>query len=103
MAKAMKKIRLSSGDALLEAVEGIKAGAPIVLQRGEGNVAVVLTPEDYEALAGRSAPAVAPSRNVEEVRAALRAVAGALSGVDREALLRDIRRGRGQASRRRLA
>ena len=81
---------------LAEEVQATKT--PRVLQRDNENIAVVM-PLASAVLAQRTN--IWENYNAKSVQAALRESAGALDGVDKETLLRDIKAARRQETQRR--
>jgi len=80
-------------------LDGVQADkTPRVVERDGVDIAVVLSPEDYERLSAMTEPDIWASYDPEQAVAALRRTKGALSGVNRERLLTDIHEQRGQNS-----
>src|SRR3990167_2485094 len=99
MLRHPRKISIEKDQDLHTAVDGVIADrAPRLLVRDGETVAVILSPEDYAAIGNDRDADLWVDYDPERARAALRACVGALAGVDREELLRDIHEARGQAS-----
>ena len=99
MRKVPKRVHISSDGDIATILDGVQADkAPRVVERDGVDIAVVLSPEDYESLSGMTEPNIWASYDAELAVAALRQTKGALSGVDREQLLKDIHEQRGQNS-----
>ncbi len=98
MLKKPKRIKIRDDRDIVRVVEGLIADRTTrILERDGKTVAVLLSPEDYDAL--RQEPddpwgEYEPAR----ARAAFAKSSGLLAGVDRAALLRDLHQARGQGS-----
>lgn len=99
MLKHARRVKLEKDQHLGEALDGVVSdGSPRLLVRDGETIAVIVSPEDYAELGEGPGQDVWSAYDPERARRALRAGAGALVGVDRAALLRDLRDGRSQAS-----
>ena len=99
MLKEPRKISLETDQDIIRVVQAVIAdGAPRMLERGGEAVAVLLSPEDYAALSHNTEADIWAGYDPRRARKALREGRSVLAGVDREALLRDVRGARGQAS-----
>lgn len=99
MFRRPRMISIEKDQDLNRAVDGVIADrAPRLLMRDGETVAVILSPEDYEAISHEGNAYVWLNYDPQRARAALRAGVGALASVDSEELLRDIHQSRGQAS-----
>jgi len=99
MLRRARTVKINKDADLGEAVSDVIAdGTPRLLVRDGTPVAVVITPNDYAELAEERISDAWQGYDPEKARQALRAAAGAITGVDREKLLHDLREERGQES-----
>ncbi len=99
MLKHPRKVKLDSDRDVHQAIDGVIAdGVPRLLMRDGETVAVIVSPEDYTELSEEAGEDIWSTYDPDRARRALQAGVGALAGVDREQLLRDLHEARGQAS-----
>jgi hypothetical protein len=97
--KHPRRVKVERDKDLSEAVDGVIAdGAPRLLVRDGETVAVLLSPEAYATLGEGADTDIWAGYDPERALVALRQAKGALRGVDREQLLKDIHDARSQDS-----
>lgn len=99
MIKHRRIVRVEKDRDVERAVDDFVAdGAPRLLVRDGKPVAVILSPGDYAELRGEAVEDIWSTNDPDRARRALAAGVGALAGVGRDQLLRDLRAQRGQES-----
>lgn len=99
MRNAPKRVHISDDGDIAAILDGVQADkTPRVVERDGVDIAVVLSPEDYDSLRGMAEADIWATYDAERAVAALRQTKGALTGVDREQLLKDVHEQRGQGS-----
>jgi len=101
--KLPRRVNVKADHDIISVVEDVQRdGEPRLLQRSGIDIAVILSLSEYEALTNGD-DSIWATYDAEKVKERLHSAAGALAGVGREQLLRDVYDARGQDSRGRPA
>jgi len=99
MAKAPKRVRITDEGEIARIISEVEIDhQPRIITRNDADIAVVMAPQDYQAMNGSVTGDIWASYDAAAALISLRGAQGILRGVDTARLKRDIRDARGQDS-----